>query len=310
MDSAILERDHCSRQESPADAARSAHDEAVESARPARPYDVMSPSVVRHANRLLAALPMDEWHRLEPDVKWVDMPVGATLCQAGTVLRHVYFPATAIVSLVSSMKDGSSTEVAVVGAEGVVGVCAFMGGGRAMSGAVVQGAGHGLRMSAEAIAHHSRRSAVLMQQLLCYTQALFTHMAQTAACNRHHALNQRLCRWLLLNLDRHDGNEVKVTQQRIAEMLGVRREGVTGGASDLQKAGLIRYSRGRIVVLDRPGLEQRCCECYSVVRQAYDRLAGHSAEGAWWAPFGRQRLPASRMELPYRSTAMTSPATP
>lgn len=271
-------------------------------------HPVPRESTARDANRLLAALPDEEWCRLQPQLEWVDLPVGRWLYESGTVLRHVYFPATATVSLVSSMKDGASTEVALVGAEGVVGVCAFMGGGRALSGAVVQGAGRGLSMSAEAIAYHATHSAALMHQLLCYTQALFTHMAQNAACNRHHALSQRLCRWLLLNLDRRDGNEVTVTQERIAGMLGVRREGVTGGAVELQNAGLIRYRRGRIVVLDRRGLEERCCECYAVVKQAYDGLVHRSAAGSR-AAAGKRRRSSVYSEPQYRSAAMAHPAT-
>jgi CRP-like cAMP-binding protein len=229
-------------------------------------------SAVRARNQVLATLPAAEWRLLEPHLEWVELTQGAMLYEAGVVLRHVYFPATAIVSLVSSMKDGASAEVAVVGNEGVVGVCAFMGGGRALSGAVVQSAGHALRMTADSIACHAWQSELVMQRLLRYTQALFTHMAQTSACNRHHAVDQKLCRWLLLNLDRRDGNEMIVTQEQIASMLGVRREGVTGSALKLQKAGLIQYHRGRVCVLDRAGLEARSCECYSVVRQAYDRL--------------------------------------
>jgi CRP-like cAMP-binding protein len=274
-----------------ADAAQPARDAGVAFRRPARRSNVTAASTIRTSNRLLAALPDEEWSRLEPHLEWVEMPAGAALYEAGTLLREVYFPATAIVSLVSSMRDGASTEVAVVGAEGVVGVSAFMGGGRALSGAVVQNAGHGLRMSAEAIAHHARRSAALMEQLLGYTQALFTHMAQTAACNQHHVLDQRLCRWLLLNLDRRADNEVMATQERIAEMLGVRREGVTGGAVKLHKAGLIHCSRGRIAILDRRGLEERCCECYWVVRQAYDRLLGQLAPGSRVLA-GERRWPA------------------
>ncbi len=230
----------------------------------------------RLQNRLLATLPVAEWLPLEADLELVELAMGATLHMAGTPLRHVYFPTTAIISLVSSMNDGASAEVAVVGSEGIVGVCAFMGGGNALSGALVQAAGHALRMNAVAIAAHSSRSAPLMRQLLRYTQALFTHMAQTSACNRHHELEQQLCRWLLLNLDRRKGNEMAVTQERIASMLGVRRSGVTEGALKLQQAGLIRYSRGHISILDRPGLEARSCECYSVVSLAYEKLRGHS----------------------------------
>ena len=234
-------------------------------------------SLVHGKNRVLAALPAAEWRLIEPHLEWVELTQGAMLYEAGVVLRHVYFPVTAIVSLVSSMKDGASAEVAVVGNEGVVGVCAFMGGGRALSGAVVQSAGHALRMTADSIARSAWQSESVMQHLLRYTQALFTHMAQTSACNRHHAVDQMLCRWLLLNLDRRDGNEMNVTQEQIANMLGVRREGVTCSALKLQKAGLIQYHRGRMSVLDRAGLEARSCECYSVVRQAYDRLWGGPA---------------------------------
>jgi CRP-like cAMP-binding protein len=234
-------------------------------------------SSARLKNHVLAALPDGEWRLMEPHLKWVELPLGAMLYEAGVVLRQVYFPVTAIVSLVSSMKDGASAEVAVVGNEGVVGVCAFLGGGRALSGAVVQSAGHAFQMTAESIACHAWQSEPVMQQLLRYTQALFTHMAQTSACNRHHVLDQKLCRWLLLNLDRRDGNEMIVTQEKIADMLGVRRGGVTASALKLQKAGLIQYHRGRVSVLDRAGLEARSCECYSVVRQAYDRLWASAA---------------------------------
>lgn len=238
-------------------------------------------------NQVLAALPAAEWRLIEPHLEWVELPLGAMLHEAGVVLRHVYFPATSIISLVSSMKDGASAEVAVVGNEGIVGVCAYMGGGRALSGAVVQSAGHAFRMSAESIASRAWQSESVMQQLLRYTQALFTHMAQTSACNRHHALDQKLCRWLLFNLDRRDGSELTVTQEQIAALLGVRREGVTGSALKLQKAGLIQYHRGHVSVLDRAGLEARSCECYSVVRQAYDRLSVDAA--THWHAWGRAR---------------------
>lgn len=224
-------------------------------------------------NRLLTDMPPADRLRLEADLEWVAMPQDAVLYEAGSTLRHVYFPASAIVSLVSSMEDGAATEVAVVGNEGVVGVCAFMGGGPALSSAVVQRAGHGWRMGAAAIAHHTQRSAEVLQPLLSYTQTLFTHLVQTSACNQHHALEQQMCRWLLLHVDRQAGNELNVTQERIAGMLGVRREGVTGAAVKLQKDGLIRYGRGRIAICDRQGLEDRCCECYAVIRQADDRLA-------------------------------------
>jgi len=197
----------------------------------------------------------------------------AMLYQAGSALRHVYFPATAIVSLVSSMQDGTATEVAVVGNEGVVGVCAFMGDGPALSGAVVQRAGHGWRMSAASIARHTLRSPEVLQPLLRYTQSLFTHLVQTSACNQNHPIEQQMCRWLLLHVDRQHDDELTVTQERIAGMLGVRREGVTGAALKLQRDGLIRYARGRIAITDRQGLEDRCCECYAVIRRAGARLS-------------------------------------
>ena len=211
---------------------------------------------------------------MQPRLALVDLDAGATLYAAGAVLRHVHFPVTAVVSLVSPLTDGACAEVAVVGREGVVGVCAFMGGGQALSSAVVQRPGQAWRMTARDIADLARDAEPLMQQLLRYTQALFTNMAQSSACNRHHALAPQLCRWLLQHLDRQTGTELVITQERIAGMLGVRREGVTGAAMNLQRAGCIRYGRGRIEVLDRHGLESRSCECYSVVQQAYARLRG------------------------------------
>ncbi len=223
-------------------------------------------------NQLLATLPAADWQMLNPMLEWVELPRGMLLYEAGMGLTHVYFPTTAVVSLTATMRDGASAEIAVVGGEGVVGVCAYMGEGRSLSNAVVQGAGQALRMRAAAFRGASRESAPLMQALLGYTQVLFAQMAQTSACSRHHALDQQLCRWLLLHLDRLSGNELAVTQERIAQMLGVRREGVTVGALKLQKAGLIRYGRGRIAVVDRAGLEERCCECYAVVKRAYDSL--------------------------------------
>jgi len=222
-------------------------------------------------NRLLAALPDAEWQRWLPELEWVQMPLGEVLYESGGPLSHVYFPTTAIVSLLYVMENGASAEIAVVGHEGVVGISLFMGGESTPSRAVVQSAGEGFRMKAAAIKsafHH----APVLHLLLRYTQALITQMAQTAVCNRHHSLDQQLCRWLLLSLDRLKGSELVMTQELIANMLGVRREGVTEGALKLQKAGLIKYSRGRISVLDRPGLEARSCECYAVVKKEYDRL--------------------------------------
>jgi CRP-like cAMP-binding protein len=229
-------------------------------------------------NQLLASLSSAEWHALAPDLERVELVAGTVLHHANAPLRHVHFPITATVSLVSSLEDGASTEAAVVGSEGVVGVCAFMGDGCALCDAVVQRPGSAYRMSKQAILHHTRRSPDFMQPLLGYAQALFTHMAQSAACNRHHGLDQQLCRWLLQHLDRQDGADMQITQERIACLLGVRREGVTNGALKLQKAGLIDYRRGHISILDRVGLEARTCECYGVVRRAYDKLScAHAA---------------------------------
>ena len=223
-------------------------------------------------NHLLAALPLAEWHRCQPLLEPVELPLGQVLYEPGRTLSHVYFPTTAIVSLLYVMEDGASAEIAVVGFEGIVGISLFMGGGSTPSRAVVQSAGLGYRLAADVMKQEFNRAGPVLHLLLRYTQALITQMAQTAVCNRHHSLDQQLCRWLLLSLDRLHGNELSMTQELIANMLGVRREGVTEAALKLQKAGLIRYARGRITVLDRPGLEQRTCECYAVVKKEYDRL--------------------------------------
>lgn len=223
-------------------------------------------------NQLLSELPAEDWHALRAGFEDVQLAAGTTLHEAGTVLRHVYFPTTAIVSLTATMQSGASAEVAVVGHEGIVGVCAYMGQGRSLSSAVVQGAGHAWKMPAAALRQAAQQSPPLMQALLRYTQALFAQMAQASACCRHHSLDQQLCRWLLLHLDHLPGAHMAVTQERIAHMLGVRREGVTMAALRLQKAGLIRYGRGRIEVLNRSGLEARSCECYAVVRGAHEQL--------------------------------------
>ena len=222
-------------------------------------------------NQLLAALPDAEWERWQPLLEAIDLPLGQVVYESGGTLSHVYFPTTAIVSLLYVMENGSSAEIAVVGNEGIVGISLFMGGESTPSRAVVQSAGRGYRMKAQAIKDEFKRAPVL-HLLLRYTQALITQMAQTAVCNRHHSLDQQLCRWLLLSLDRLQGSELVMTQELIANMLGVRREGVTEGAMKLQDAGVIRYSRGRITVLDRPELERRTCECYAVVKKEYDRL--------------------------------------
>ena len=226
-------------------------------------------------NQLLAALPDEDLQRWLPLLRWVDLPLGHVVYESGVQLSHAIFPTSAIVSLLYMMEDGGSAEIAVAGHEGLVGVSLFMGGGSTPNRAVVQSAGEGYSISAQAIAEEFNRSAPVMHLLLRYTQALITQMTQmtqTAACNRHHTLDQQLCRWLLLSLDRLPGNDIKMTQELIANMLGVRREGVTQAALKLQKSGLIRYARGHIQVVDRPGLEQRTCECYAVVKREYERL--------------------------------------
>ncbi len=200
------------------------------------------------------------------------MPLGQVLYEPGATLSHVYFPTTAIVSLLYVMENGASAEIAVVGNDGIVGISLFMGGESTPSRGVVQSAGHGYRLKAQFMKDEFDKSGPVLHLLLRYTQALITQMAQTAVCNRHHSLDQQLCRWLLLSLDRLQANELVMTQELIANMLGVRREGVTEGALKLQEAGLIQYARGRISVLDRPGLENRTCECYAVVKKEYDRL--------------------------------------
>ncbi len=224
------------------------------------------------SNHLLAALPDAEWKRWKPQLEEVDLTLGQVLYESGSIESYVYFPTTAIVSLLYVMENGSSAEIAVVGNEGIVGISLFMGGGSTPSRAVLQSAGKGFRLSAKTMKEDFDRAGPVMHLLLRYTQALITQMSQTAVCNRHHSLDQQLCRWLLLSLDRLHGNDLVMTQELIANMLGVRREGVTSAALQLQAADLIRYSRGRITVLDRPGLEQRSCECYAVVKKEYDRL--------------------------------------
>jgi CRP-like cAMP-binding protein len=231
--------------------------------------DILSSEPLNH---LLAALPNAEAKRWLPHMESVDLPLGEVLYEAGGTLSHVYFPTTAIISLLYVMEDGASAEIAVVGNEGIVGVSLFMGGESTPSRAVVQSAGKGLRLKAQLLKDEFNRAGPVLHLLLRYTQALITQMAQTAVCNRHHSLDQQLCRWLLLSLDRLEDNHLIMTQELIANMLGVRREGVTEGALKLQQAGLIQYARGHITVLDRAGLEKRSCECYSVVKKEYDRL--------------------------------------
>lgn len=200
------------------------------------------------------------------------MPLGEVLYEPGVPMQHVYFPTTSIVSLLYVMEDGASAEIAVVGNEGILGVALFMGGETTPSRAVVQSAGYGYRLKSRLLKEEFSRGGPVMQLLLRYTQALITQMAQTAVCNRHHSVDQQLCRWLLLSLDRLAGSELTMTQELIGNMLGVRREGVTEAAGKLQRAGVIRYARGRIAVLDRPQLERRVCECYAVVKKEFDRL--------------------------------------
>jgi len=224
------------------------------------------------ANHLLAALPAADWALWQPLLEWVPLTLGQVLYESGHSLAHVYFPTTAIVSLLYVMEDGASAEIAVVGNEGLVGIALFMGGETTPSRAVVQSAGEGWRLRSAAVKEAFTRPGPVMHLLLRYTQALITQMAQTAVCNRHHGLDQQLCRWLLLSLDRLPGNELVMTQELIANMLGVRREGVTEAALQLQRRGLISYARGHIKVLDRSGLEASTCECYAVVKREYDRL--------------------------------------
>jgi len=217
-------------------------------------------------------MPQVEADRLIPHLEFVPMPLGNVLYESGSQLSYVYFPTTSIVSLLYVMEDGSSAEIAVVGNEGMVGVALFMGGETTPSRAVVQSAGHAYRLKGQILKEEFRRALGLQHLLLRYTQALQTQIAQTAVCNRHHSVDQQLCRWLLLSLDRLPSNKLSRTQELIANMLGVRREGVTEAAGKLQVAGLINYSRGHITVLDRPRLEKQACECYQVVKKEFDRL--------------------------------------
>jgi CRP-like cAMP-binding protein len=237
---------------------------------PPTPTKVLSEE--RSTNYLLAALAEAEWQRWLPELEPIDMPLGQVLYESGSTLSHVYFPTTSIVSLLYVMEDGASAEIAVVGNEGIVGISLFMGGGSTPSRAVVQSAGRALRLKAQMMKDEFDKNGPVLHLLLRYTQALITQMSQTAVCNRHHSLDQQLCRWLLLSLDRLPGDELVMTQELIANMLGVRRGGVTEGALRLQEGGLIRYARGHITVLDRAGLERRTCECYAVVKKEYDRL--------------------------------------
>ena len=230
-------------------------------------------------NHLLAALPAAEFTRLLPHLELVPMPLGEALYESGGRLQHVYFPTTSIVSLLYVLANGASAEIAIVGNEGILGISLFMGGETTPSRAVVQSAGYGYRLTAKLLKQEFNRAGPVLHLLLRYTQALITQMTQTAVCNRHHSVEQQLCRWLLLSLDRLQSPSLNMTQELIANMLGVRREGVTEAAGKLQRAGFIRYRRGRIDVLDRPGLERTACECYAVVKREFDRLLADIPHG-------------------------------
>lgn len=232
----------------------------------------MDIALLKQSNKIFFALPEQVWERWLPKIELVDLSLGQVLYESGKKMVHVYFPTTAIVSLLYIMENGASAEIAVVGNEGVVGVSILMGGESTPSRAVVQSAGKGYRMSSNIIFEEFNKSSPVQHLLLRYIQALITQMSQTSVCNRHHSLDQQFCRFLLLSLDRLSGNELVLTQELIASMLGVRREGVTEAALSLQKAKLIRYVRGHITVLDRPGIESRTCECYAVMKKEYDRL--------------------------------------
>jgi CRP-like cAMP-binding protein len=230
-------------------------------------------------NHLLAALPEADYARLLPDLELIQMPLGWAVYESGGRMSYLYFPTTSIVSLLYVMENGASAEIAITGNEGLVGISSFMGGESTPSRAVVQSAGTGYRLKASVVKREFAIGGNLQHLALRYTRALITQMAQTAVCNRHHALDQQLCRWLLLSLDRLPGDELLMTQELIANMLGVRREGVTEAAGKLQADGLIHHSRGHIKVLDRARMEKRVCECYAVVKQEYDRLLPYKIPG-------------------------------
>jgi CRP-like cAMP-binding protein len=223
-------------------------------------------------NHLLDALPEEDFKLICSMLELVPLPLGKVLYESGGNLKHVYFPTTAIVSLLYVLENGASTEIAIVGNEGVLGISLFMGGETTPSRAVVQSAGFAYRVKAKKLKREFNKGGNIMDLLLLYTQALITQMTQTAVCNRHHSIEQQLCRWLLSSLDRLKSNSLVMTQELIANMLGVRREGVTEAAGKLQHLGLIKYARGHITVLDRPGLEKKSCECYEVVKLEFDRL--------------------------------------
>ncbi|SDH75700.1 Crp/Fnr family transcriptional regulator [Nitrosomonas sp. Nm132] len=232
----------------------------------------MSESPTPQQNHLLAALSAEMQRRLFPHLELVSLPLGKVLYESGDTLRHVYFPTNAIVSLLYVMESGASAEISVVGNDGLIGIALFMGGESTPSRGIVQSAGYAYRLLGQRLKDEFNRHGELLQLMLRYTQALITQMAQTAVCNRHHSIDQQLCRWLLLSMDRLPNNQLTMTQELIANMLGVRREGVTDAAGKLQELGVIAYNRGHITILDRPRLEQLSCECYAVVKKETDRL--------------------------------------
>lgn len=232
----------------------------------------METKLLKDRNYLFHSIPEKEWGSLLPYIEQVTLPLGKVLYEPGVKMDNVYFPSSAIISLLYALENGSTAEIAVVGNEGIVGISIFMGGESTSSRAVVQSAGIGYRIPSRIILNEFNNAGPVMHLLLRYTQALITQMSQTAVCNRHHSLDQQFCRWLLLSLDRLTSNQLKMTQELIANMLGVRREGITEAALKVQKAGFIKYTRGHITILDRTGLENRTCECYAVVKAEYDRL--------------------------------------
>ncbi len=264
-------------------------------------------NIVEHPrqNQLLNALPNEVYQRLKPHLELVTMSLGDVLYEAGAASPHIYFPITSIVSLLYGMENGSSTEVAAVGNEGLVGIALFMGGETMPNRAVVESAGYGFRLKPRFLKEEVNQGGPVLQLLLRYTQALITQMSQTAVCNRYHSLDQQLCRRLLISLDRLHTNELVMTQELLSNMLGVRREGVTEAAGKLQRAGLIQYSRGRITVLNRPALEQRVCECYSVVKKEFERLLPGtcSAEHSYTRPFSPKVTPVNPPHVPLSKAA-------
>jgi len=256
-------------------------------------------------NHLLTALPVAEFGRISPSLELVHVPLGKVLCESGGNLQHVYFPTTSIVSLHCVMKNGASAEVAGVGNEGLLGTSLFMGGNTMPYRAVVRTAGYAYKLGAKLLVEEFNRAGPMQHLLLRYTSALITQTSQAAACNRHHAVEQQLCSWLLLTLDRTPSNELILTQELVANMLGVRREGITEAAGKLQQAGFIRYRRGHITVLDRSGLEDHACECYDVVKREYDRLLGMDGEPAHAAYAGARTIARTR---PAANPCVFSPA--